>query len=141
MYYVCDFRKKKVNESTIIEAYAFQHNCRHIGKDLCELLLQFRFYFKHGGAVVGAVMEEDFTVNHVIAYSKVERDRMRGSKYVQSGTGFILKQIEALLNNDKHVLFVGTPCQCAGLKAYLRQFYEKLIIVDFLVMELRIISF
>jgi coenzyme F420-reducing hydrogenase beta subunit len=132
---VCDFRKKKVNESTIIEAYAFQHNSADIlvkSTSGGAFTAISDFILEHGGAVVGAVMEEDFTVNHVIAYSKVERDRMRGSKYVQSGTGFIFKQIEALLNNDKHVLFVGTPCQCAGLKAYLRQFYEKLIIVDFL---------
>ena len=34
------------------------------------------------------------------------------------------------LKNGKKVLFIGTPCQCFGLKSFLRKEYEQLITID-----------
>lgn len=59
--------------------------------------------------------------------------RLRGSKYVQADVGPILPSVRrALESNAKApVLFCGTPCQVAGLKAYLARVYSNLIAVDF----------
>ncbi|MGI6334768.1 MAG: Coenzyme F420 hydrogenase/dehydrogenase, beta subunit C-terminal domain [Saccharofermentanales bacterium] len=35
-----------------------------------------------------------------------------------------------MLKADRWVLYTGTPCQIAGLRAYLKVDYEKLITVD-----------
>lgn len=43
----------------------------------------------------------------------------RGSKYVQSFVGDTFLQISNLLKHGDVVLFVGTGCQCAGLKNYI----------------------
>ena len=46
--------------------------------------------------------------------------------------GQIYKNVVADLCADRTVLFIGTPCQVAGLKAYLRgKTYENLYTVDF----------
>ena len=44
---------------------------------------------------------------------------MRGSKYVQSDLKGIFSQVKDDLQNERYVLFTGTPCQVAGLNNYL----------------------
>ena len=54
----------------------------------------------------------------------------RGSKYIQSKTGKIYRQIKEILENKTPVLFAGTPCQIAGLKSYLGEDIENLYLID-----------
>lgn len=44
---------------------------------------------------------------------------------MQSDVGFVYRRVEELLKRDKEVMFVGTPCQVAGIKAYLGQTYKN----------------
>ena len=85
---------------------------------------------ENGGIVYGCALTADFTVAHIRAQSKEERDRMRGSKYVQSKLGDTFRNVKADLNNGLQVLFSGTPCQVLGLKKYLQKDYERLVCVD-----------
>lgn len=86
-----------------------------------------------GGTVYGAAMNEDFTVGHVRAVTAEERDRMRGSKYVQSDVGDIFRQVKADLVQGRKVLFAGTPCQVAGLASYIPSRLKKnLLLLDFI---------
>lgn len=55
---------------------------------------------------------------------------MRGAKYSQSHAGHLFRQLKELLETGKPVMFTGTPCQCAGLKAYLGKEYAQLLLVD-----------
>ncbi len=58
----------------------------------------------------------------------------RKSKYVESYVGDALSGIRDNLRKGRQVLFCGTPCQVAGLKAYLKTANvdtEKLITLDF----------
>lgn len=52
------------------------------------------------------------------------------SKYVQSYTGKCFERIKEILNQGSKVLFSGTPCQVAGLRAYLQKEYDNLFCVD-----------
>lgn len=84
-----------------------------------------------GGIVIGASMSEDCrTVQHIIVDSKENLDLLLGSKYLQSNVGNIYQNIKNKLNNDKTVLFSGTPCQVAALQSYLGKQYENLICID-----------
>ena len=83
-----------------------------------------------GGSVCGAVYDSDFSVHHIIANTSSEIAKMRGAKYAQSYAGHLYPRLKQLLEEDKPVLFVGTPCQCAGLKAFLGCEYENLLFVD-----------
>lgn len=83
-----------------------------------------------GGAVCAAVYNEEYAVEHRIAYTVEELASMRGAKYSQSHAGHLFRQLKELLNGSTPVMFVGTPCQCAGLKAYLGREYEHLLLVD-----------
>lgn len=84
-----------------------------------------------GGYVCGAAYADDFlSVKHIIISNKNDLSKLRGSKYVQSDTGTVYKEIKAILDADKHVLFSGCPCQVAGLYAYLGKDYDNLITLD-----------
>ncbi len=56
--------------------------------------------------------------------------KVKGTKYVQSLVNDIYKTVKSDLDKEKEVLFVGTPCQVAGLKNYLLKDYSNLITVD-----------
>ena len=82
-----------------------------------------------GGAVCGAVFGDDFRVQHVIAWDETGVEPMRGAKYVQSDLGDVFRQIRDLVDNNTPVLFSGTPCQTAGLRAYLGGNADKVLTV------------
>ena len=64
--------------------------------------------------------------------NKEELSKLRGSKYVQSNTNYVFKEVRKQLIKEKKVLFSGCPCQIAGLKKFLGKDYENLYTVDFI---------
>ena len=55
---------------------------------------------------------------------------LQGSKYVQSYTGNTFKEAAESLLRGQWVLFTGTPCQIAGLRAFLGWDPDRLITAD-----------
>lgn len=87
--------------------------------------------FKEKGVVFGARYSSDFlSVYHACAKNEEELAPIRGSKYVQSHTGNTFKRAKSYLDEGKKVLYSGTPCQIAGLYAYLGKSYDNLYTVD-----------
>lgn len=82
------------------------------------------------GYVAGVVYNEDFLPVHVVTDNYEKAKQFRNSKYAQSELGDVFKTIKELLGKGEEVLFVGTPCQVGGLKAFLRSDYENLTTVD-----------
>lgn len=82
------------------------------------------------GVIYGAAFDKDFKVCHQKAVNEGERNKFRGSKYVQSDLKGIFTEIKNELRQGKMVLFTGTPCQNAGLHAYLKKSYENLYLCD-----------
>lgn len=85
---------------------------------------------EQGGVVVGAQYAKDMSIEHVIIDNKEDLSKLRLSKYAQSRIGYVFTEIKNYLSQERRVLFVGTPCQAAGLKGYLRKDYENLVCVD-----------
>lgn len=83
-----------------------------------------------GGIVYGCVLNEKFNAIHIRTDNSADRNRMRGSKYIQSKMGDTLRNVKEDLNSGYQVLFTGTSCQVAGLKSFLGVDYENLICVD-----------
>ena len=88
---------------------------------------------KQGGVVFGAVYDEQWEVHHVYAEKIEDVYPMMGSKYLQSRIENAYRQAEQFLKQGREVLFVGSPCQIAGLRTFLRKKeYPNLLAVDFL---------
>lgn len=88
------------------------------------------FILSENGIVYGCVLNEKFEAEHIRAENENDRNRMRGSKYIQSNLGNTFKQVENDLQDGKKVLFSGTSCQIAGLKKFLEKEYKNLFCVD-----------
>ncbi len=93
-------------------------------------LLFAKEIIKRNGMVFGASFDENFNVNHICVDNLKDLKKLMGSKYVQSTIGDTYKKVKKYLEQDKYVLFTGTPCQIEGLKSYLLKDYEKLFTQD-----------
>lgn len=83
------------------------------------------------GIVFGVAFDENMNAVHRRANTSEERDKFKGSKYVQSDLKSTYKEIKQLLEEDIQVLFTGTPCQTAGLNKFLGGHNtKKLILCD-----------
>ena len=83
-----------------------------------------------GGVVFGAAYDESFNVTHTLVDTQEGLSKLRGAKYAQSDLGHTFCRVREILEQDKYVLFSGTPCQVGGLVSFLGKDYEKLILVD-----------
>lgn len=69
------------------------------------------------GVVYGCAFTPPWGIQHIRCTSVNEITRLRGSKYVQSDVSNVYESIKKDLSESKKVLFIGTPCQVAGIKA------------------------
>lgn len=91
------------------------------------------YILSNNGYICGATFNsEKVEVEHKLQNSIEGRNKMRGSKYVQSNINDSFVEIKDLLEKDNYVLFSGTPCQTAGLASFLGKDYPKLIVIDIL---------
>lgn len=79
------------------------------------------YILSRGGVIYGAVFNENYEVVHVRAESVVERNKMRGSKYVQSNIDATYKEVERDLQCGRLVLFVGSGCQVVGILKFCKK--------------------
>lgn len=82
------------------------------------------------GIVFGAAFDDEWQVKHIEIDNKEDLAKLQTSKYVQSTIGDAYKKAKQYLDDNKMVLFTGTPCQIEGLQTYLQKDYEKLYTQD-----------
>lgn len=83
------------------------------------------YILSRNGYVCGAEYTENkIAVRHEIISHRSDLPRLRGSKYIQSEIGTVYQQLKEKLLTGAPVLFVGCPCQVAGLKSFLGKEYN-----------------
>ena len=92
-----------------------------------------RAALERGGVVYGHAFTSSTRVACVRADDLDGLARLRGSKYVQSDMGSAMRSVLGDLRAGREVVFSGTPCQVAALKAFLeveRARIDRLLLVD-----------
>ena len=87
-------------------------------------------FISRNGVVFGAEFDDAFRVRHSYVENTEGLDTLRRSKYVQSDIEDTYAKARELLNAGRPVLYCGTPCQAAGLRAFLNKEYDDLLICD-----------
>lgn len=88
-----------------------------------------RTVLREGGVYFGTRWSEDLRA--VVDWTEDDAEPFRNSRYVRSEfRAETRRQLEAFLEAGRTVLFVGTPCQVASLKAL--RTYPNLVCVDLL---------
>lgn len=96
---------------------------------VCTMLSDY--ILSKGGYVYGVELnEDDWKAYHVCIHDKESLNRIRNSKYLQSNPRNVYKEIKTRLRANETVLYIGTPCQVAGLKSFLRNDYDNLFTID-----------
>lgn len=84
-----------------------------------------------GGSVFGCAYTDNLKVEHILIDKLEDLYKIQSSKYVQSNIKDCYFQAKKLLDNNKIVLFTGTPCQIAGLYSFLGyKQYDNLYSID-----------
>lgn len=83
-----------------------------------------------GGIVYGAAYMGNGKVQHIRVTKEIDLYKLKGSKYVHSYLEESFINIREDLRSNRYVVFIGTPCQIAGLKSFLSEDYPKLFLVD-----------
>ncbi|MBQ2715054.1 MAG: Coenzyme F420 hydrogenase/dehydrogenase, beta subunit C-terminal domain [Clostridia bacterium] len=128
---VCPSHKPFYNKEG--KAYALKHNDKDVLKNSTSggfFTTISDYVLDREGVVYGAAFDQNLVCRHTRATTKDERNKMRGSKYVESDLGDTYKKIKEDLAQGKCVLFTGTPCQTSGLKNYLNGKDENLVCID-----------
>lgn len=83
------------------------------------------------GVVYGASFNDAWLVEHIRIDNKDELYKLQTSKYLQSNINDTYKKAKSDLDDNKLVLFTGTPCQVNGFISYLRgKTYDNLYAQD-----------
>ena len=91
-----------------------------------------KMFIENGGYIAGSIWNSEF-VPEIIVSNKIEDlIKMQGSKYVNGGTGTSYTDTLNLLKSGQKVLYSGTPCQIAGLYAFLGKDFENLTTLEIL---------
>ena len=87
------------------------------------------YVLQNGGVVYGCVYDGGFVHRRIDNLN--DASKLKGSKYVHSHIEEAYKSVKADLDAGILTLFVGTPCQVAGLRGFLRgKTYENLVCAD-----------
>lgn len=82
-----------------------------------------------GGVVYGCAAE-GIDVRHIRVDSLNDLPLLQGSKYVQSDVRGLFSKVRKDLKDGRKVVFIGTPCQVAGLRKFIRVLPDNLLLVD-----------
>lgn len=129
---VCPIQKESVSPTPVTcqavknrdDAVRMSSSSGGVFSVLAEHILQ------ENGVVYGAALDQNCVVRHMEIQESAQLGILRGAKYSQSIIGSTYQQAKNQLDNGRKVLFSGTPCQIAGLYAYLQKPYENLICID-----------
>lgn len=130
---ICPVHTPKYENRPEPECYAVMANdqVRKVSSSGGVFTLLAEWVLSQGGYVCGAAYTSDYyRVEHIIINNIDELYRLRSSKYVQSYSHQVLREVKKLLDAGKMVLFTGTPCQVAAIYSYLGKPYDNLYTLD-----------
>lgn len=123
----------QIKSNNIIKAYAIasKNDCnRKSSTSGGAASVFYENVLKDDGVCYGVSNIDNNSFNFTRITNVDEIEKLRGSKYVHAYINNQYKNVKEDLMNNKKVLFIGTPCQIAGLSGYLKHEYENLITVD-----------
>ena len=93
----------------------------------CEL---YHYWIKNGGVATGVVFDRVEGCHFILLENESDIKAVQNSKYTFSDTAGIYKVVKQKLQAGISVLFIGVPCQVAGLYGFLKKEYDNLTTVD-----------
>ncbi len=90
----------------------------------------YKDYIERGGVCAGVQIDGQGDCSFFLFDNTIGIELARNSKYTYSNPNGIYSQIKDALTHGNEVIFIGLPCQVAGLRNYLGKKYGNLLCVD-----------
>lgn len=90
----------------------------------------YKYWVKNEGVATGVVYDRDEGCHFILIEKEEDIKPVQNSKYTFSDTNGIYKVVRKKLDAGIPVLFIGVPCQVAGLYGFLKKDYDNLTTVD-----------
>lgn len=130
---VCPILNKKevVNEPVSYACYNKNEEVRKNSSSGGIFTLLAEKILEKNGVIYGASFNNEWLVEHIRIDNKNDLYKLRTSKYLQSSINDTYKQAKKDLDENRLVLFTGTPCQVNGFISYLNgKQYDNLYTQD-----------
>lgn len=124
---------KETRNTSVRASYGLIHKDKKVTDDSASggaFTAIAEYVLARNGVVFGCAFNENIEAVTLKVEKIEDLHILRGSKYVQCNTNKQYNTIKEVLENGRYVLYCATPCQIAGLKAYIKKEHEKLILVD-----------
>lgn len=83
----------------------------------------YRLFAEKGAYFAGVSLDSNHTATYKLYHGIEQYTAFQNSKYVYSSTENVYEEIATVAKAGNEVLFVGLPCQVAGLKKHLEAMY------------------
>lgn len=80
----------------------------------------YKYAANNGIYFVGAALDENFECRLQLCSKDEEVYRFQNSKYTYSFADLVYKQVDEKLSSGLSVVFIGLPCQIAGLRSFIK---------------------
>lgn len=129
---VCPLNTSNISLKIPLKAFAAlnKNHQEHLASSSGGAAYILSSYILDKGGVVYGCTSDGIDVRHIRVENHSDLSKLQGSKYVQSNVCGLFKDVKNDLKSGKPVLFIGTPCQVAGLKNYIKHIPEHLYLVD-----------
>lgn len=124
---------KKENFTKVYKAWSLDENTRLSSTSGGIFYEIGKRFIEKGGVIAGCAYTDDYKgAKHILIEDIEGLKKIKGSKYFQSDTADIYEKVKDKLENGAEVLFCGTPCHMAAMRAYLGKEYENIYYMDFI---------
>lgn len=126
---ICHYNHLYTNDLTNISIYASQYENRSVLMKVSSGGVSFALMesiIDLGGVVYGAVECSVGDIRHKRCDNHRDLEQFCGSKYLQSDIRCVLAELKEDIKRQRKILFTGTPCQIAAVKAYVGSAYNDL---------------
>lgn len=129
---VCPFIRENNKYSDPITAYAAWNIERetYLNSSSGGVAFVFSKLILENNGVIYGCSSNGLDISHIRVDNVNDLYKLQGSKYVQSNVRGIFAQVKQDIKKAYPVLFIGTPCQVAGLKNYIKKVPENLFLID-----------
>lgn len=127
---------QKIEKFRTIDSYAAKNkneDIRHISSSGGMFIALASYVIEKNGVVYGCKLNDKLVAVYGRAETLEDCKAFMGSKYVQSDMAGVIEQITSDLQNDRWVLFTGSPCEAMAIRHnFPYSKYDRLIICDYL---------
>lgn len=107
-----------------------EKRCRCASGGAASIVSEYFIKYKKG-IVFGTAYDEKLMPYTTCTHTVEGLEKFKGSKYVQSMiTDAAWKKMKEYIKKGRYVLYIGTPCQIAAAKAYMKKDYDNFYTMD-----------